>query len=432
MWLVVAGLLAGCSSPAQDVEPEAPPVLPAQGLPDLPCEPSRSTVGLSPSLEVLAVETFGDDGGFREEIDTTVRDGRPLLAVSQPNGDALEFLDVGDPRAPRLLATWYGDEGGYLDDFKFLPDGSGIVTVGRTLRLLDARVLEDVRVEADLALDGGPAGAYGHTVQVWTLDGGTYVSMAKAEGGDLSIFRLDGAPGARTIQRLAHFGATPVSALPGRPDPIRSHDTWFEVDPQSGVPLLWVANVHWGVIAYDVSDPSNPAVASTMPPAADNPVVGYMHTAQVAHLPDGRRLVVGAQEFETGVLKVWDATDLAAPRYIGYYHTPVPTYAFHNMQVVGQYVFAAHFNDGLFVFDLAELPTTSGQAAFMQVFAHAPAEGVTGEEVRNPVSRAGTYDGTLEVVVRDGILWTTEVDAGVRSLAFGCLEPGDARATSTG
>ena len=42
---------------------------------------------------------------------------------------------------------------------------------------------------------------------------------------------------------------------------MRSHDTWFEVDPQSGVPLLWVANVHWGIIAYDVSDPANPVVA---------------------------------------------------------------------------------------------------------------------------------------------------------------------------
>lgn len=405
---------------------------PFAGVPSLPCEPDRSGQGMSPSLAVLAFETFGGDGEFREEIDTAVIDGRTVLAVSQPSGDALEFLDVTDPTVPVPLATWYG-EGGLLDDFKFLPDASGIVTVGRALRILDIRDLDDVQVESTFDLIGDEAGdGYGHTVSAWVLDGKTYVSIGKAEAGDVSIFALGGEPGGRTLARTAHVGATPISVLPGRPDPIRSHDTWFEVDPLSGTPLLWVANVNWGIVAYDVTDPSAPAVAATMLPGADNPLTGYMHTAQATNF-DGRRLVVGAQEYETGVLKVWDATDLAAPRLIGYWHTPVATMPFHNMQVVGQYVYASHFHEGFYVFDLAEVPTPAadGPARMMEVFAHAPAEGNT-EGARVPIGPVQSYEGTLEVVLQDGILWTTEVRAGIRSFAFGCVAPGDPAMTSTG
>ncbi|HUR26429.1 MAG TPA: hypothetical protein VM327_10495 [Candidatus Thermoplasmatota archaeon] len=428
-------VVSGCASPkaaAPDLDAPDGPFTDLPPLPPLPCEPDRSGQGLSPSLTVLAFETFAGDGAVREEIDTAVIDGRTLLAVSQPSGDALEFLDVTDPRAPAPVASWYGD-GDLLDDFKFLPDGTGIVTVGRSLRILDIREMEDVQVESSLDLAGDKLGdGYGHTVAAWVMQGRTYVSIGKAEAGDVSIFALEGEPGGRTLARTAHVGATPISALPGRPDPLRSHDTWFEVDPVLGTPLLWVANVNWGILAYDVTDPSAPVVAATMLPGADNPLTGYMHTAQVTHF-DGRRLVVGAQEYEAGVLKVWDASDLRAPRLIGTWHTPVATMPFHNMQVVGQYVFATHFHEGLYVFDLAELPTPAapGPAATMQLFAHIPAEGNT-EGARVPIGPVQSYEGTYEVVVQGGILWTTEVGAGIRSFAFGCMKPGDPSATSTG
>lgn len=99
--------------------------------------------GLSPSLKVLAFETFGDDGGFREEMDTTVRHHRVLVAVAQPSGDAFEVLHGTDPTAPTVVAAWYGDSAAdYLDGFKFFPGGEEIAIVGTPLRILDVRDLD--------------------------------------------------------------------------------------------------------------------------------------------------------------------------------------------------------------------------------------------------------------------------------------------------
>ncbi|MEA3136535.1 MAG: hypothetical protein QOC71_816, partial [Thermoplasmata archaeon] len=83
----LALLLAGCAGPGPSAAPsgdhdEAAAAFPA--LPPLPCEPDRSATGLSPSLGVVAFETFGGDGVFREEIDTAHIGGRTILAISQP------------------------------------------------------------------------------------------------------------------------------------------------------------------------------------------------------------------------------------------------------------------------------------------------------------------------------------------------------------
>lgn len=392
------------------------------------CAADDADAGLSPSLSLLG---FNEDGGEREELDTAIVANRTILAASYKSADILEFYDVTDPAHPEKVSEWQSGED-VNDDFKFLPDATGIIIVGgTTLRIVDVRDLADLATESTFELDSPAFGRFerGHTIQAWSLAGITYASMAKAEDRDVSIFRVEGAPGGRTLTRVASFAASPIP-VPHGIEPLQAHDTWFELDPDAGVPMLWVANVDWGVMGYDVSDPAAPRLLASMQPGPTNPLVGYAHSVAVTHL-EGRRLVVAAQEYEGGVLKVWDATDLAAPRLIGTFHDDQLS-SFHNMQVVGPYVLATHFAAGLLVFDLRDVPTTD-TTLDMRVFAHAPAEGDLDDPLAQvPVNRVRTYVGTYEVVVRDGIVWTIEVGTGVRAFTFGCLTPGDAAATSSG
>jgi hypothetical protein len=290
------------------------------------------------------------------------------------------------------------------------------------MRLVDYADPALPQEEARLTLDGQGA----HMVATWEVGGRPYVSISKAEGGDLSIFALEGERGERRFTRLATVGTTPVAGADGRPDPVRAHDTWFDLDPVLGVPVLWVANVYWGIVAYDVSDPASPMPVATIPNTL--PHAGYVHNVQVAHL-DGRRLVVAVQEYGTGVLKVWDATQLAAPRHVASFAPGLLTTAFHNLQVVGQYAFAGHFDEGLYVVDLATVPD-GPVPADLQAFAHAPAAGK--RESRVPVGLVQGNFGTQDIEVRDGVVWTSEAEIGVQSLAFGCFQRGDPLLASTG
>ncbi|HUR61153.1 MAG TPA: hypothetical protein VM286_02150 [Candidatus Thermoplasmatota archaeon] len=422
--LVVAMLLlSGCVSadpPLKGTETAAAPT--PQPMPALPCA-ADATSGLSKSLQVLATETFDKDPVERAELDVQVVAGRTLMAVGRAASGGIDMLDVTDARHPLWLSSFDPEETDIQRDVKFTPDGTGLVLGGdETLRILDIRNVTQPAVEHEYKLEAGAA----HMVAVWEVKGATYVSISKAEGADIAIFGLTGDAGHRSLARLAHPATTPLGDAPReQAEPLRAHDTWFEVDPD-GTPLLWVANVWWGVVVFDVSDPAHPVQKARILPS--DPLLGYVHQAQVAHL-DGRRLVVGGQEYGTGVLKVWDATDLANPKYIAYSNSDVITTAFHNLQVVGRYVYATHFDEGLFVFDLGALGTPAAPVE-MPVFAHAPPEGRR-TDTRVPVGLLQSYFGTRDVALQDGILWTSEATFGIRSLAFGCTA-GDATATSTG
>lgn len=424
--LMAVALMAGCLDNRSPQEPPAADAPAAGGpWPDLPCE-ADPVPGLSKSLEVVDMETFAWDPMYREELDSVRRDDKVYLAVARRDTGGIDLLDVTDPASPTLVSTYDAEDDEATDDLKFTPDGSAIVIGGRDhLRLIDYLDPEAPALEADHELEA--AGA--HMVATWEVEGRPYVSISKAEGGDLSIFALAGERGNRTFERVQHVAATPLGdsvETVGRPDPIRSHDSWLDLDPVLGIPVLWVANVYWGIIAYDVSDPASPTVLATIPNTL--PHAGYMHNVQVAHL-DGRRLVVGVQEYGTGVMKVWDATQLAAPRHVASFSPGVVTTAFHNLQVVDRFALAGHFDEGLYIVDLAAIPD-GPTAVDVQEFAHAPAAG--SREGRVPVGQVQGNFGTQDVEVRDGVIWTSEAEIGLQTLAFGCFPRGDPRLTSTG
>jgi hypothetical protein len=433
--LVAIALLAGCATPSSTLDDASAPL--ASTLLDptladgLPCEADMRWDAATDNLRELASDPLtAIQENWRGEFDIHDAGERTLLAAGRSAGvGGFDLYDITDPTAPIPLAGWDGSEYGF-QDLKFTPDGTAIVHAGYdTLALVDIRTPGAPVLEVEHVLEAEGA----HMVATWTVDGRDHVSISKAEGKDVSIFALRGEPGARSFERLATPTMNPVGDYP-RDEPVvlfntRSHDTWFEFDPEIGMPILWVANVFWGVAALDVTDPAAPKLLTRIPHA--DPYAGYTHSAQVAHL-DGKRYVVATTEYVFGGVKVWDATDLAAPTLVADWRMDVPTLPAHNLQVVGQHAFVAHFYEGLLVFDLAQLDGSGTPLAPQRIapVAHVPPQGAPTPRV--PVSPGQDYYGALDVAVEDGIVWVSEGAYGVRSFAFGCLTPGDEAASAWG
>jgi hypothetical protein len=321
------------------------------------------------------------------------------------------------------VSTWIPPEDGPALDAKFLADGrSAIVSSGFALYIVSLVDPAEPELEHRYALETPGA----HMVTPFVVGGVEHVAISEAEGQDISIFRIDGAPGSRSLERVSRPIATPAGSV-ATIGVAHSHDTWFEDDPDLGKPLLWVANAWFGVAAFDMSDPASPVLAATIRPV--EPYQSYVHTVRVTHI-EGRRLVVASHEYGVPALKVWDATDLAQPRLAAAWQLDLPTKPQHNLQVVGEGAYVAHFADGMYVLSLAGLPT-NGPPASLPVLAHLAPEG-EGPTPRVPVGLAQDYYGARDLVLRDGILWISETDEGLRSVAFGCLVPGDETATSFG
>ncbi|HWG92177.1 MAG TPA: hypothetical protein VNZ52_15105 [Candidatus Thermoplasmatota archaeon] len=431
--LVPALLLTGCLA-ATEGEPEAVAregPLPAASweavkaaLAGVPCEAAVVGADTSENLKVLGLDPLDDYGAADHgEMAFHTKDNRTLAAVARYSAGGFDLVDVTDPLAPKHLMTWDPEDGDYGLDLKFTADGATLVLAGaEQIRLVDLRDPLAPRQESTFPLDAPQA----HLLTVFPVDGVEYVAASKGENRDLSIFRIVGEPGNRTLERVARPALTPLGDTE-RNDLVRSHDTWFEVDPETGTPLLWVANVWWGILGLDVTDPANPKEVTRM--ANLDPFQGYVHSVQVTHL-EGRRLVVSVQEYGTGALKVYDATDLKAPHLVALWNLDIPTMPQHNLQVVGQYAYVAHFADGLFVFDLTQAGNGPAPTRLSPV-AHLAPEGDPPLDAFR-YSMFAQYFGPRDVVIRDGILWVSETTMGLRTVGFGCLTPGDVAQRSSG
>jgi len=383
----------------------------------LPCDAPMSD-GLTGNLRVLAHDALADPArGDHRETDHDPH--RPLLVVARIFEGGMDVVDTSDPTAPRILTVWNADDKDAALDVKFTSDGQSLVMAGdKSLRVVDMRNASAPRLESTFKLAEPTA----HMITVFRVGESDYVAASKGEGSDLSIFQVKGEPGARTLERIATPKLTPLSALPMRPDPIRTHDTWFEVDPATKVPILWVANVFYNTLALDVTDPAHPKTIADF--GHPDLYQGYSHSIRVAHV-DGKRLVVVGTEYGMGALKVWDATDLAAPKLVATWS--LQTNPPHNFQVIGSRAYVTYFEHGFYIVDLSK--ATSGQ---LPLLAHLPPTGKYVGAPREPGNFVSSYFGPVDILVKDGVLWVDEESEGLTALAYGCLTPGDANATAWG
>jgi hypothetical protein len=429
--VALAALLSGCSGEAGSSEPGAQSVdaMDLRALTEgLPCDvpAAAGAAGTTANLRPLALDPLDDnDAVTHGEVDATTVDGRTWLLVGRYAAGGFDLVDGTDPAHPVQVSTWTPSEGGVALDAKFLADGrSVLVSASHSLDIVSLQDPAEPELEHRHTLEQDGA----HMVTPFIVGGVEHVAISEAEGLDVSIFRIVGTPGDRSLERVARPILTPTGSQESA-GPAHTHDTWFEDDPESGKPLLWIANAFFGVAALDVTDPANPVKVLDLQPV--DPFPSYVHTVRVAHV-DGRRLVAASHEYGVPALKVWDATDLSDPKLVGTWHADLPTKPQHNLQVVGDKAYVAHFADGVYVLSLAGLPSASSPVPqTLQVLAHLAPEG-EGPTPRVPVGLAQDYYGARDLVVHQGFLWVAETDAGLRSVAFGCLVPGDPAASSHG
>jgi hypothetical protein len=203
------------------------------------------------------------------------------------------------------------------------------------------------------------------------------------------------------------------------PDPIFGHSA----EPSHDGKLAFIAYWDSGFIALDVTNPANPVFKGRTVYEADEDGDGHS-----SMYDDARKLLFSADEdfgkhcgpgIEPGYgyLRIWDYSNLAAPRQIGEFRTRNSTtggptgsgdYTIHNPWLVGTDVYISWYSDGVRVVD-ASNPRAPREVAFF-----VPPAG------QNPVkpSQRGVLSQTPQVwgVVVDeatGLVYASDMNTGL-------------------
>jgi hypothetical protein len=163
---------------------------------------------------------------------------------------------------------------------------------------------------------------------------------------------------------VIHNGVTPAAGQGCDPDGIYGHSA----EPSADGKLVFLSWWDSGFIAVNVTNPANPVFKgrTVYPANAD----GDAHSS---NYDEGRRLLFTADEdfcktsgsgIEKGFgyLRVYDYSRLSAPRQIGEYRTPnslgtddqaAGDYTIHNPLLVGSYIYASWYTDGVRIIDVS-------------------------------------------------------------------------------
>lgn len=421
-------LLAGCIGTPAGLDAPAAALPLAEAVRalvgELPCD-ARVGEGTSDNVALLS-EAGLDEAGYTGAGELWLQGDRAYVARYGSGG--FTVVDIRDPLRPREAGAWDPEETKRGLDVKVLSDGSAAL-VGNDdgIRIVDVR---DPRAMVEEHHEPF-AKKQAHMLTVFRVAGQDYVAAAKGDGEDFPIFRLTGSPGAHSLERVASPALTTLPRATGQwsgEDLLRTHDASFYDDPLIG-PTLWVANVWDGIVALDVSDPSQPREVARIP----NTLVQYTHTVQTVVLEgEGgpQRITVSVSEVGANTMRVFDTTDLAAPRLLAEWHVPNAAQPQHNPQLVPPFLFVAHYIEGVFVFDLDALISGQDRPNPIARLASAGEAREFASPATSVFGAIGLFDGTWDVGVKDGLVYQT--DGGLRVAAFGCMAPGDAAMRSWG
>ena len=437
--LALAGilLLAGCVSPAAidpqsvaSVDTAAVTATLRELLADVPCEATSVDAG-STSDNLLDLASLQYDGSAHGETDA--RGDWLLVARYQAGG--FEVVSIADPLAPTLAATYQAEEEN-AQDVKWMPDGrSAVVGVNLKVVLVDvgpvldsplspAETLEanvsPVKIaEWEYPLSGTnpmETSANMHMLTTAEIAGEQYVFVAPNTNTGFWVLKRDG----DALVTVGNFGA-PLGG-----GPLGPHDMSLVWDEMLDAPILYVANGFEGWLAFDVSDPAAPRQLAMML-NLDAAPVSYTHTVLGAQVGE-RRLVVTIAEVGVNMMKVYDATDLEAPVLVGVWwaEKTAPQLPQHNLQIVGDKLFMAHYTQGVFVFNMSAFDASApllGTASITPMAHYAP----TTPEAPDTLGFGNVWD----VVVHRGLVYVNDMAHGTSVVGFGCFAPGDAAATSS-
>lgn len=374
---------------------------------DVPCE---AEVGAGTSANLLELGKLQLDEGDVGEID--IRGDVALVSRHQLGG--LYTVDVSDPRDPTVLGTLAIDEASALD-VKWLPDGTGaVIGAGGKLFVVDLADLANpvVRGEADVPTQA-------HMVTLAELDGKTYAYVASQTNNQPAfVYEKDG----WNFTMVGEFGTLPGTPLMS--GPLGNHDITILNDTILGEPTLYMADGVMGWSAWSLDDPARPQRLGGS--VGQELGVGYVHTIRVGFF-EGKRIVATMQEVGQNTLKIYDATNLDAPILLARWNADPtrPTIPQHNIQLLGDWLFLAHYTEGVYAFNL------SGVVAGPPFVGTLSMEPAARFAVENPGSGGALgFANVWDVSVSKGILYVSDLTASVTTVGFGCLVAGDEAASA--
>jgi hypothetical protein len=405
-------LLSACLTPApQAPMPTVDPVKEREAVYDLlksllegvPCQ-APSVVDTANSANFLYVANASWDRQGTHEIEIR---GDLLFGV---HGAGISIVNVSNPMAPRILSNWTESPGAL--DVKVSPDNmTALIGVGNGVHLIDVRDPEEpVLAGTYLFPSNFPGGLplqNAHMLFTAGIAGEQWVFIAPNTSTGVWILKLVGEPDARSLEFV-------TTTLPVQGGPLGPHDMVVQYDELLKTHLLYSADGYHGWSVFDVSDPSQPELVGGFV----RPETGYLHTIQ-AQMINNRRIVATIAEVGGNFMQVYDATNLRAPVLLATWQVGTVIAAQHNFNIVAGLMYVAHYGQGIFVFDLNELPTTpSSNVVQFPPIAH--------WEGRPGVTNATFWD----IVLKDGVLFGSDMNNGVDVFAFGCVVPGDKSYTS--
>ncbi|MGH2729181.1 MAG: LVIVD repeat-containing protein, partial [Actinomycetota bacterium] len=303
------------------------------------------TVDVSDPLRTKILSIFRLEGYFTYDVKMTVDRSTALLGFD----DGLAFagiaaVDIRDPAKPRLMNTWLSDRPGLLQN--------------------------------------------AHMLYTERIDGTDWIFLAPNDSTGVWVLKLVGPPGDRKIEYV-----TQTLLVEG--GPLGPHDMYIGFDEALDTWVLYAADGYEGWLAYDIGDPTAPLFLGGFL----HPSSGYTHTIQAGWIGE-RRIVATVEEVGVNLLKVYDATDLAMPVLLGVWHQSEgsgPVASQHNLQIVDEQLYVAHYGNGIFVFDLKKIAEQDTP--------------ITSEI--EPVARYHPESTSFwDVVLEDGLVYTGKFSSG--------------------
>ena len=428
-WILIAASLAaipGCLGPTPPADPSPTDGAPAANGPfadlaaeleTVPCD-----IGMTPrtatstNLRVVADLAVESDATPRTLAETD-RQGA-LMVQAFYTDEGFRLINISDPQEPTEVGVYLVNPGSDTYDVKFSKREPFVIAgFSNRMHLVDVsdpaspKLLSELRHPAEYR---GQA----HMVFPHVVNGTEYVFVAPSVSGTgLLVAKIVGNGTDARLELVRVYASTGPHAV--YPQAFAPHDTFAEFDEAYGHHVLYAANSFNGVVILQIDDPANAVPIASLPAAQAAPPTGaapnHYHTIQPTWIGD-KRVFATVSEVGYNTLKVFDATDLENPRFLGewIYDRTQPANLQHNFQIVDGKIFMAHYEHGLFVFDLAGFVANPG--TLREIAHYQPPPG-----------------GLIwDILVWNGVLFLSDIPQGLHVLGYGCFEPGDERLTSRG
>ncbi|MHB8604009.1 MAG: LVIVD repeat-containing protein [Thermoplasmatota archaeon] len=390
-------------------------------------------VGIRADLDAVGADSSGAEFG---EVD--VLNGYAVQAViSAPSG--IVIYDVSDPANPVAVGRWNANAGGYATDVKWSGDGNSVYVSWQEggasvdgIHVLDATD-KTHPTEVSKSFVGNSVGVHMMAVEHVALSVDIIYGFTAYGGGTLvyASTLLTATAGLPTaVHRLALLATWSKSDAP--------HDGWLYDDPLANKTLLYMADGTNGIAIADVSNPLQPTTVGRWQ-GAGAPYAFYSHTIR-AEVKDGHRWVFispegGAFGLGTNVpscVFVFDATDLAHIALVGGWSAPgshlAGTFFFstHNIQLVGDRVYLAHYHGGVWVLDARD-PAHLATLGYYE-----PASHTTTAGGRFGLAIEHAIPGVWDVTVNRGRIYASDISGGLYVLHYAGDTVGTGGPTSVG